>query len=110
MADDVFTSITWFRVKPGRDDHFIRAFVDAGMESRPWSIPGYRGVTMFRSHTDSDLYYVIGSWDSTDSYGEWRKVARSGAPVGTLDALSDAIVESGPGNILSPVVLPVAGE
>ncbi|MEY2966688.1 MAG: hypothetical protein RLY50_738, partial [Actinomycetota bacterium] len=42
MSDGPYTSIVWFKVKPGMNAEFEQAFADCGMLERPRVIDGYR--------------------------------------------------------------------
>lgn len=96
-----YTSLITFRVAPGRNADFERAFERAGMLTRPEAVDGFRDAALHRSLDDPDTYIVIGHWDSPDAYRTWQ--ARSGDDTPGLRELLDALVELQPGQLFGIV-------
>ena len=100
MAEtEPFTSIVWFKVKPGMNAEFEKAFLEAGMLTRPSAIDGYLGAHLHHSLMHEDEYYVLGSWTTEESYAAWQEVASVGAPVEAIKRMSAALLEHRP-NVL----------
>ena len=100
VADELpFTSIVWFKIKPGMNAEFECAFLEAGMLTRPSAIDGYLGAHLHHSLMHEDEYYVLGSWTTEESYAAWQEVASDGAPVDAIKRMSAAILEHRP-NVL----------
>ena len=98
-----FRSIIWFRVRPGAEETFEKAFDDAGMLTRPAQIDGFRGAELVRSTTERGEYYVVGTWSSPAAYAAWHAVANDGAPPDALATLIDTIAEHRPGQLFTPI-------
>lgn len=104
MAEgQTFTSIVWFKVKPGMNAEFESAFLDAGMLTRPAVIDGFIEAHLHHSLMHDDEYYVLGSWTSEESYAAWQSMASEGAPKGAMRRLSDVLVEFKPNVLMSRV-------
>lgn len=103
MADGPFTSIVWFKVKPGMNAEFEKAFADCGMLERPRVITGYRGAVLHRAMARPDEYYVLGTWDSPADYEAWHDIAQSDAPRDALARLAATIDKTTAGTLVEPL-------
>lgn len=96
-------SLVWFKVKPGMNEEFELAFIDAGMLERPKLVPGFRFVHLHRSLMNDDEYFVLGEWDTEESYAEWQRRAQDGAPLDALRRLGATLVEHRPNTLMRRV-------
>ena len=98
-----YVSIAWFRVKPGRNQDFERAFHDAGMLTRPEATGGYLGARLHRATDGSNQYFVLGHWTTVESYAQWQTIAAEGAPREALNRMMDALEKNRPGVLVEPL-------
>lgn len=101
-----YTSVAWFKVKPGMNADFERAFHDAGMLTRSSALEGCISTRLFRSTDDSDQYFVIGRWTSSESYAQWQEIAVPGAPKDALKRMTDSLETNRLGVLMLPVEQP----
>ena len=87
----IYTSIAWFKAKEGRNADFVAAFHDAGMVTRSTALEGCRDITLFESVDGTNQYFVIGHWESKESYALWQEKAVAEAPPEALARMTDAI-------------------
>lgn len=99
-----YTSIAWFKAKEGRNADFVRAFHDAGMVTRSTALEGCRDITLFESADGTNQYFVIGHWDSEESYARWQELAVPGAPPEALARMTDAIERNRLGVLMTEVI------
>lgn len=86
-----FTSFAWFQAKEGRNQEFIEAFHDAGMVTRSTALDGCRDITVFESVDGTNQYFVIGHWDSKESYALWQTKAVAEAPPGSIERMTNEV-------------------
>jgi heme-degrading monooxygenase HmoA len=83
----LYTSGSW-RVKPGREDEFVRAW----QEFAQWSaseFPGAVWATLIRDADDPSHFLSIGPWESTQAIEEWRASEGFRERVGRIRELLD---------------------
>lgn len=97
-----YTSVAWFKVKEGRNDDFERGFHDAGMLTRSASLDGCLDTRLYQSTDGTNQYFVIGHWDSKESYALWQEMAVPGAPKEALRRMTDALEENRLGVLMFP--------
>lgn len=100
---EVLRSIVWFKVHPGMNDEFVAAFLAAGMLERPRAVGGYRGAALHRSLMCDDEYFVLGEWDSEESYAQWQAIASAGAPRDALRRMRACLADHRPNTLVRPV-------
>lgn len=98
-----FTSIAWFKVKEGRNADFVSAFHDAGMLSRSSKLEGCLDTCLYQSTDGTNQYFVIGHWDSEETYALWQQMAVPGAPKEALARMTDALESNRLGVLMLPV-------
>ena len=98
-----FNSIAWFKVKEGRNADFVSAFHDAGMLSRSSKLEGCLDTCLYQSTDGTNQYFVIGHWDSEETYALWQQMAVPGAPKEALARMTDALESNRLGVLMSPV-------
>lgn len=99
-----YTSIIRFRVKPGLEATFEAAFTKAGMLTRPRAIDGFIRAELVRSVGDPVEYYVIGEWQTQQSYAAWQAISGPEADPEALTAMRETLVEHAPGRLFEVVV------
>ena len=99
----VFTSVAWFKVKEGRKADFVSAFNDAGMLTRSSKLEGCLDTCLYQSTDDTNQYFVIGHWDSKETYAQWQQLAVPGAPKEALARMRDALETNRLGVLMLPV-------
>lgn len=98
-----YTSVAWFKVKEGRNADFVSAFHDAGMLSRSAALEGCIDTVLYQSTDGTNQYFVIGHWDSQESYALWQEMAVPGAPKEALWRMTDALETNRLGVLMLPV-------
>lgn len=98
-----YTSIAWFKVKEGRNIDFVSGFHDAGMLTRSASLEGCLDTQLYQSTDGTNQYFVIGHWDSQESYALWQEMAVPGAPPEALQRMTDALEKNRLGVLMLPV-------
>lgn len=98
-----YTSVAWFKVKEGRNADFERAFHDAGMLTRSSALEGCLDTRLYLSTDGTNQYFVIGHWDSKESYALWQELAVPGAPKEALGRMLDALETNRLGVLMLPV-------
>jgi heme-degrading monooxygenase HmoA len=96
-------SLIRFKVRPGQEAAFEKAFAETGMLSRPKAVAGFLGADLVRDEGAPGTYLVLGRWESADAYAEWQGMSAAGAPTEALRALGRTLIEPQPGRAL-PVV------
>jgi heme-degrading monooxygenase HmoA len=99
-----YTSVIRFRVKPGFEATFEDAFAKAGMLTRPKAIAGFVRAELVRSVGEPVEYYVIGEWQTQQSYTEWQAVSGPGADPAVLAAMRETLVDHAPRRLFEVVV------
>jgi heme-degrading monooxygenase HmoA len=99
-----YRSIIRFRVKPGQEARFEAAFRQAGMLTRPKAIAGFVRADLVRSVGEPVEYYVLGEWQSQQSYADWQAVSGPGADPEALAAMRETLVDHAPGRLFEGVV------
>lgn len=97
-----YTSIAWFKVKEGRNADFESAFHDAGMLSRSSALEGCIYTRLYKSTDDTNQYFVIGHWESQESYALWQEMAVPGAAPEALQRMTDALEKNRLGVLMLP--------
>ena len=92
-------SVIEFRVIPGKEAAFERAFADAGMLTRPAAIAGYRGAELIQSLEDPTHYMVFGTWSTIEAYRQWQAVSIEQAPGEAINRLSATLRDTRPGRM-----------
>lgn len=99
-----FRSVIRFQVKPGKEAAFEAAFDQCGMLRRPKKIAGFIDAELVRSIGEPIEYFVLGAWQSEQSYADWQAVARPEADPAAIAALDDTLVERKPGRLYASVL------
>lgn len=99
----MFRSIIEFKVKPGREDDFVSAFLEAGMLARPAEIDGFVSAELLRATQGGADFVVVASWSKRDAYAAWRAVSQSGAPQEALRRLGGCIDSAREGRLFEVV-------
>ena len=87
MSGDFYTHAMW-RVKPGREEEFVRVW-------REELAPAFRSVspeatgTLIQSMEDPQLFYSFGPWPSLEAMQEARRDPAAGAALVKLRDLCD---------------------
>ena len=89
---DAYTLAMW-RVRPGQEEEFIRAWRE-DLADYFLSLPGVMGGTLLRSLEDPSLFYSFGPWRSLEDIRAMRADPRTPAVMGKL---RDLCVEATPG-------------
>ena len=97
-----YTSVAWFRVKEGCNNDFECGFHDAGMLTRSALLEGCLDTRLYRSSDGSNQYFVIGHWDSKESYALWQEMAVPGAPQDALKRMTDSLEKNRLGVLMFP--------
>ncbi len=105
-ATEVYRSVIWFQVKPGKQRAFEAAFFDAGMLTRPKQVDGYLGAELHHSVDNYDEYFVIGEWTSPEAYATWQSLSSETAPAEPLARLLDTMRDSRKGQLTRVVRQP----
>ncbi len=92
MESDAYTLAMW-RVRPGREEEFIRAWQE-DLAEYFLSLPGVMGGTLLRSLEDRSLFYSFGPWRSLEDIRAMRADPRTPIVMGKLQELC---VEATPG-------------
>ena len=86
-----YTSIAWFKAKVGREADFVEAFHAAGMVTRSTALEGCRDITLFGSVDGTNQFFVIGHWDSKESYALWQEKAVAEAEPGAIERMLETV-------------------
>lgn len=92
MESDAYTLAMW-RVKPGQEEEFIRAWRE-DLAEYFLSLSGAMGGTLLRSVEDPTLFYSFGPWRTLEDIQAMRADPRTPAVLGKLRQLC---VEATPG-------------
>ncbi len=92
MESDAYTLAMW-RVRPGREEEFIRAWQE-DLAEYFLSLPGVMGGTLLRSVEDPSLFYSFGPWRSLEDIRAMRADPRT---VGVMGKLRELCEEATPG-------------
>jgi heme-degrading monooxygenase HmoA len=96
-------SIIRLKIKPGQNEAFERAFIDAGMLSRPRTIdPLFEGKLM-RCASDASVYCVIATWSAPERYAEWQAKSQEGVDPAAMVILNDTLIDPVPGKLFEVV-------
>lgn len=79
-----------YKVKPGRDMEFMRAWDDLASTFSALPKPPYWG-TLIRSRADPTLFYSFGPWENEADVAAMRNNATAVAAFGTIRDVCDAI-------------------
>lgn len=100
-----YTSVAWFKVKEGRNADFESAFHEAGMLTRSSALDGCIDTRLYQSTDGTNQYFVIGEWDSEETYALWQQMAVPGAPKDALGRMTDSLERNRLGVLMTPVEL-----
>lgn len=100
---EVYTSVAWFKAKEGRNADFVAAFHAAGMLSRSSVLEGCLDTCLYESADGSNQYFVIGHWDSKESYALWQTMAVPEAPEGSIERMMETLEHNRLGVLMLPV-------
>lgn len=100
-----YKSVAWFKVKEGRNADFESAFHEAGMLTRSSALDGCIHTRLYKSTDGTNQYFVIGEWDSEETYALWQQMAVPGAPKDALERMTDSLERNRLGVLMTPVEL-----
>jgi heme-degrading monooxygenase HmoA len=98
-TDECYTSVIEFRIHPGREADFVRAFYASGMLDRPHAIDGFGGGRLLQERENPMHFTVIATWRTPQAYAEWGEKSQIGADKQALLMLQECVAELIPGRL-----------
>jgi quinol monooxygenase YgiN len=92
----MYGSVSRWRIKEGQEQALLE-IMNTVLGTLP---PGSRGVSVYRSDTDPQEYWVAGSWDSKEAYTTNSNTPTQDASYRRLRALMDGDPEWHDGEIV----------
>ena len=94
----VRTLIT-FRVKPGQEAAFEKAYGEGEMLERAAIVPGFLGGDLMKLNGDGSTYAATALWDNAESYKQWQAAYATALDQDKVSAMMETLETFEPGQV-----------